>query len=41
LQSIGFASPDDLSIRAAIEANNEFIARLELIRDTAQRTIEA
>jgi hypothetical protein len=41
LQSIGMGEPDALSVRAAIEANNEFIARLEAIRDTAQRTIEA
>jgi hypothetical protein len=40
LQSIGFASPDDVSIAAAIEANDAFIARLETIRDSAQgRTI--
>jgi len=40
LQSIGFASPDDVSIAAAIEANDAFIARLETIRDRAQgRTI--
>jgi hypothetical protein len=36
LQSIGFASPDDVSIAAAIEANDAFIARLEAIRDAAQ-----
>jgi len=36
LQSVGFASPDDPSIQAAIEANNAFIARLEAIRDAAQ-----
>jgi hypothetical protein len=36
LQSIGFASPDDVSIAAAIEANDAFIARLEAIRDGAQ-----
>jgi hypothetical protein len=40
LQSIGFASPDDVSIRAAIEANDKFIAALESIRDSAQLTIE-
>jgi hypothetical protein len=40
LQSIGFASPDDVSIAAAIHANDAFIARLETIRDSAQgRTI--
>jgi hypothetical protein len=36
LQSIGFASPDDVSIAAAIDANDAFIARLEAIRDSAQ-----
>src|SRR6476620_11238926 len=36
LQSVGFASPDDISIAAAIEANDNFIARLEAIRDGAQ-----
>ncbi len=41
LQSVGFAQPDDVSIQAAIEANNAFIAQLEQIRDSAQRlTIE-
>jgi hypothetical protein len=41
LQSVGFASPDDASIQAAIEANDQFIARLEAIRDRAQTlTIE-
>ena len=41
LQSVGFASPDDVSIQAAIEANDAFIERLEAIRDAAQRpTIE-
>src|SRR5262249_3240313 len=37
LQSIGFASPDDASIQAAIEANDAFIAQLEAIRQQAQR----
>jgi hypothetical protein len=36
LQSVGFASPDDLSIQSAIEANDAFIARLEEIRRKAQ-----
>src|SRR5262249_14314456 len=36
LQSVGFASPDDVSIQAAIEANDAFIERLEAIRDNAQ-----
>src|SRR5262245_4973929 len=39
LQSVGFASPDDLSIKAAIEANDAFVARLEEIRDKAQGVI--
>jgi hypothetical protein len=36
LQSVGFASPDDVSVRAAIEANDAFVSRLEQIRDKAQ-----
>ena len=36
LQSVGFASPDDVSIAAAIEANDAFIARLEAIRHSAR-----
>jgi hypothetical protein len=36
LKSIGFVSPDDVSIQQAIEANDTFIARLEAIRDSAQ-----
>jgi predicted nucleic acid-binding protein len=41
LQSVGFSEPDDVSIQAAIEANDIFIARLEAIRDRAQTlTIE-
>jgi hypothetical protein len=36
LQSVGFASPDDASIQAAIDANDAFIERLEAIRDSAQ-----
>jgi hypothetical protein len=41
LQSVGFASPDEDSIQAAIEANDAFIERLEAIRDRAQTlTIE-
>src|SRR5262245_1264119 len=36
LQSVGFASPDDPSIKAAIEANDAFVGRLEAIRDAAQ-----
>jgi hypothetical protein len=37
LQAVGFASPDDVSIQAAIEANDAFIAQLEQIRDRAQQ----
>jgi hypothetical protein len=37
LESVGFASPDDASIAAAIEANDAFVTRLEAIRDAAQR----
>jgi hypothetical protein len=40
LQAVRFASPDDASIAAAIEANNVFIQALEAIRDQAQATIE-
>ena len=36
LQSIAFASPDDASIQAAIEANDAFIDRLKAIHDGAQ-----
>src|SRR5215831_16613128 len=36
LQSVGFNEPDDVSIQAAIEANNAFIAQLEAIRQQAQ-----
>jgi hypothetical protein len=36
LEQVGLASPDDVSIQEAIEANNTFIARLEQIRDRAQ-----
>jgi hypothetical protein len=36
LQSVGFNEPDDVSIQAAIEANDVFIQRLEAIRDAAQ-----
>jgi hypothetical protein len=36
LQSVGFASPDDASIQAAIEANDAFVGRLEQIRDKAR-----
>jgi hypothetical protein len=41
LQSVGFASPDDVSIQQALELNNVFVAGLERIRDERQqRTIE-
>ena len=36
LQSIGFASPDDASIREAIEANDRFIDELQAIHQRAQ-----
>jgi hypothetical protein len=39
LHSVGFAAPDDISIAAAIEANDAFIARLEAIRDQAQQQL--
>ena len=40
LQSIGFSEPDDVSIQAAIEANDGFIERLEAIRNAAGFTID-
>ena len=40
LQSVGFASPDDVSIQAAIEANDAFIERLEAIREAQGLTLE-
>jgi hypothetical protein len=36
LESVGFREPDDASIKAAIEANDAFIDRLQQIRDSAQ-----
>jgi hypothetical protein len=36
LQSIGFSEPDDVSVQAAVEANDTFITALEQIRDRAQ-----
>ena len=36
LQSVSFKEPDDVSIQAAIEANDAFIDRLKAIRDSAQ-----
>jgi ubiquinone biosynthesis protein UbiJ len=35
-QQVGLASPDDVSVQEAIEANNAFVAALERIRDRAQ-----
>jgi|SRR5215831_215034 len=44
LQSVGFKEPDDVSIQAAIEANDQFIDTLQAIHKRAQehtlRTIE-
>ena len=37
LQAVGFKEPDDVSIKEAIAANNEFIKELERIRNAAQR----
>src|SRR5262249_20585003 len=36
LQSVGFKEPDDVSIQAAIEANDTFIDRLKAISEAAQ-----
>jgi hypothetical protein len=36
LQSVGFKEPDDVSIKEAIKANDEFIEELERIRNAAQ-----
>src|SRR5260221_1592367 len=36
LQSIGFKEPDDVSIQAAVKANDAFVERLEAIRNEAQ-----
>src|SRR5262252_4202976 len=36
LQSVGFDEPDDVSIKEAMEANDEFIKELERIRNAAQ-----
>jgi hypothetical protein len=36
LQSVGFREPDDHSIAAAVEANDEFIDRLKSIHQQAQ-----
>jgi len=41
LQSVGFKEPDDVSIAAAIEANDTFIDRLKAISEAAQgRTLD-
>jgi hypothetical protein len=41
LQSVGFASPDDVSVQQAVDLNDRFIAELMQIRDRAQQlTIE-
>ena len=40
LESVGFASPDDISISQAIEANDAFVAALEAIRDAAGNSSE-
>jgi hypothetical protein len=37
---VGFAAPDNASVAEAIEANDAFVARLESIKDKAQRTLE-
>src|SRR5215475_15825987 len=36
LQTVGFREPDDISIQAAVEANNVFIDTLQAIRQRAQ-----
>ena len=36
LQAIGFKEPDDVSIKEAMAANDEFIKELERIRNAAQ-----
>jgi len=36
LQSVGFKEPDDVSIKEAMAANDEFIKELERIRNAAQ-----
>src|SRR5262249_19646 len=37
LQSVGFKEPDDVSIQAAIEANDKFIDDLQAIHQRAQQ----
>lgn len=41
LAQVGLAAPDDISISEAIEAKDQFIARLEAIRDRAKHTIDS
>ena len=40
LQSIGFSEPDDVSIQAAIELNNNFVDGLQAIYQRAQASEE-
>ena len=40
LQSVGFKEPDDVSIAAAVEANDAFVDQLQQIRDRALATLE-
>ena len=40
LMTVGMENPDDASIELAVEANDQFVDRLEAIRDAAQGTIE-
>ena len=39
-QSVGFKEPDDVSIAAAVEANDAFVDQLQQIRDRALATLE-
>jgi hypothetical protein len=39
LQSMGLREPDDISIAAAVEANDTFVATLEAICDKANATL--
>jgi hypothetical protein len=39
LQSVGLREPDDISIAAAVEANDTFVATLEAICDKANATL--
>jgi hypothetical protein len=40
LQSMGLREPDDISIAAAVEANDTFVATLEAICDKANATLD-